>query len=82
MSSFEEFLLLKKQDNGDSSKKNMRSQKMQKGKYKEIDFPNSSYEETGEKVVDWKSLFNATTDYAFRNFPPQSLDGRIVVAPL
>ena len=35
----------------------------------------------GLKVADWKSLFNAAEDHALRYFPPQTLDGRLVVAP-
>ena len=53
----------------------MRSKELQ------VEFSLHRSSETRSKVVDWRNLFNAAEDHALQYFLPQTLEGRLVVAP-
>ena len=36
---------------------------------------------SGQKAVDWRSLFSASTDQTLRFYPPQRLKDKVIVAP-
>ena len=52
------------------------------GKQKEIMKNAESVEgASGQKAVDWRSLFSASTDQTLRFYPPQRLKDKVIVAP-